>query len=153
TEPGGEPSRLDPWRGRLASELLGRLGLVEDSELGEAIERWELSLFEDEPLRSERLRESLIALLGGADGLWAAAMRAAVLLGDTDRKRADVVDAFRALARGDHFGEQVSDPLRRAIVETLLHEDRDRMRDSLDDALLGLRPRPAGYFAAKAATA
>jgi hypothetical protein len=153
TEPAGEPSRLDPWRGRLASELLSRLDQVEDSELGEAIERWELSLFEDEPLRSERLRESLTALLGGADGLWAAAMRAAALLGDTDSKRAGLVDAFRALARGDHVGEQVSDPLRRAIVETLLHEDRERMRDSLDDALLGLRPRPAGYFAAKAATA
>src|SRR5262249_42365493 len=146
-----EASRLDPWRGRLASELLGRLDQVEDSELGEAIERWELSLFEDEPLRSERLREALTALLGGAEGLWAATMRAAVLLGRNERGRAGLIASLRALARGDHAGEKVSDPLRRAIVESLLHEDRERMRDSLDDALLGLRARPVGYFAARAA--
>ena len=80
TEPAGEPTRLDPWRGKLAADLLARLDETDDdTELGEALERWELSLFEDDPLRSERLREALAALLGGADGLWAAAMRAAVL--------------------------------------------------------------------------
>src|SRR4029077_3839577 len=81
TEPGGEPSRLDPWRGKLAADLLERLVEAEDdAELGEALERWELSLFEDDPLRSDRLREALAALLGRSDGLWAAAMRAAVLV-------------------------------------------------------------------------
>ena len=59
--PGGEPSRLDPWRGKLAGELLGSLpGSEHDGELGEALERWELSLFESEPLRSDRLREALV---------------------------------------------------------------------------------------------
>ena len=83
TEPGGEPSRLDEFRGRLARDLLERLpGCDADPELGEAVDRWELSLFADEPFRSELLRESLAALLGGDDGLWAAAARAAVLVGD-----------------------------------------------------------------------
>ena len=151
TEPGGEPTRLDPWRGRLAGELLQRLGRAEgDPELGEAVERWELSLFEGEPLRSERLRESVTVLLGGVDGLWAAAMRASVLLGETNRERAELVEQLRQLARGDGAEAEVADALRRAIVETLLHDDRERLLDSLDDALLGLRPRPAGYFSARA---
>ena len=66
TEPGGEPSRLDEFRGRLAHDLLERLPACDaDPELGEAVDRWELSLFADEPFRSELLRESLAALLGG----------------------------------------------------------------------------------------
>jgi hypothetical protein len=40
--------------------------------------------------------------------------------------------------------------VRRGIVETLLHEDRGRLLEHLDDALLGLRARPAGYFSARA---
>jgi hypothetical protein len=147
TEPGGEPTRLDPWRGRLAGELLERLGRVEgDPELAEAIERWELALFEGEPLRSERLRESVAALLGGADGLWAAAMRASVLLGETEGQREGLIGDLRALARGERGEAEVADALRRAIVETLLHDDREGLLALLDDALLGLRPRPAGYF-------
>lgn len=151
TEPGGEPTRLDPWRGGLAGELVERLGLSEgDSELGEAVERWELSLFEDEPLRSERLRESVAALLGGLDGLWAAAMRAAMLLGESERERESLVTGLRALTRGEHADAEVADAIRRAIVETLLHDDRRRLLDDLDEALLGLRARPAGYFSARA---
>jgi hypothetical protein len=71
TEPGGEASRLDEFRGRLARDLLERLPSCDaDPELGEAVDRWELSLFAEEPFRSELLRESLAALLGGQDGLW-----------------------------------------------------------------------------------
>jgi hypothetical protein len=151
TEPAGEPGRLDPWRGSLAAELLGRLGtLGDDLELAEAIELWELALFEDEPARSERLRESLAALLAGPDGLWAASMRATLLLADENRERSGLIDRLRALARGEAGGVQVSDDLRRAIVETLQHEDRARLLTALDEALLGLRPRPAGYFSARA---
>jgi hypothetical protein len=151
TEPGGEPTRLDPWRGGLAGELLERIGGAEgDAELAEAIERWELSLFEGEPLRSERLRESLAALLGGVDGLWAAAMRAAVLLGEGGRERAGLAEGLRGLARGERAGAEVADALRRGIVETLHHGDRARLLADLDDALLGLRSRPAGYFSARA---
>ncbi|HKP17595.1 MAG TPA: hypothetical protein VJT84_03885 [Gaiellaceae bacterium] len=146
SEPPGEATRLDVWRGGLAAEILDRLAAAEDdSSLGEALERWELALFEGEPLRSERLREAIAALLGGADGLWAATMRASVLLGDTDQR-------LRALGRGDRAALEVAEDVRHAIVETLLHEDRDRLLVALDDALLGLRAPPPGYYAARAAT-
>ena len=62
-EPRGEPTRLDAFRARLASDLLVSLGRAEDDpELAEALDRWELSLFADEPFRSEQLREALSAL-------------------------------------------------------------------------------------------
>jgi hypothetical protein len=151
TEPAGEPGRLDPWRGILAGQLLDRLGSLEDDpELAEAIECWELALFEDEPARSDRLRESLAALLAGPDGLWAASMRATLLLADGNRERSGLIDRLRFLARGEAGGVQVADDVRRAIVETLQHDDRARLRTALDEALLGLRPRPAGYFSARA---
>jgi hypothetical protein len=35
-------------------------------------------------------------------------------------------------------------------VEALAHGDRAQLIGSLDEALLGVRPRPAGYFAALA---
>jgi hypothetical protein len=149
TEPAGEQGRLDPWRGGLAGELLERLGAT-DSELADAVARWELALFEDEPARSEHLREALGALLGGADGLWAAAMRATLLLADGDRRRAGLIDRLRALARGEAGGVQVADDVRRAIVECLQHDDRARLITALDEALLGLRPAPAGYYSARA---
>jgi hypothetical protein len=128
-QPGGEATRLDPFRGRLASELLERLPLAdEDPELGEALDRWELSLFQTGSSREEQLREALTALLGGTDGVWAATMRASVLL-------------------GDRFDEPRPDNVRRAIVETLMHGDRSGLVGALDDAMLGLREAPAGYFA------
>jgi hypothetical protein len=149
TEPPGEPTRLDAFRARLASDLLARLGRAEDDpELAEALDRWELSLFAEEPFRSEQLREALAALLGGADGLWAAAVRAAVLLGETGRDRAGQLELLRGLTRGDTAGPAAADAVRKAVVETLAHGDRSGLVTSLDDALLGVRPRPAGYFAA-----
>jgi hypothetical protein len=150
-EPPGESTRLDAFRARLASDLLARLGRADDDpELAEALDRWELSLFADEPFRSEQLREALAALLGGPDGLWAAAVRAAVLLGETGRDRAEQLERLRALIRGEPAGRTAADPVRKAVVETLAHGDRAALVASLDDALLGLRPRPAGYFAALA---
>ena len=128
-QPEGEATRLDPFRGRLASELLERLALAdEDPELGEALDRWELSLFQIGPSREEQLLESLTALLGGVDGVWAATMRASVLLGQ----------------KVDQPGP---DTVRRALVETLMHGDRAALVEALDDAMLGLRDAPAGYFA------
>ena len=145
TEPRGAPTRLDEFRGRLARDLLERLGEVDDDpELGEALDRWELSLFTDEPFRVELLRESLGALLGGRDGLWAAAARLAVLLGEKRDERAEL---YARLRDGDPDSELV----RRALVETLMHGDRARLLDQLDRSLLGLAPRPSGYFAVKAA--
>ena len=150
TAPPGQPSRVDPVRGRLAADLLERLASAEeDAELAEALDRWELSLFADEPFRTEQLREALTALLGGADGVWAAAVRAAVLLGESGKERAEQLERLRALSRGEPVGG-AADAVRRAVVETLVHGDRVALVAALDEALVGARPRPAGYFAALA---
>jgi hypothetical protein len=151
TQPAGEPTRLDAFRARLTSELVGRLAAADaDPELGEALDRWELSLFQDEPFRSEQLRESLVALLGGTDGLWAAALRASLLLGETPRERAGLMERLGRLAGGERVAADEADLQRRALVEVLMHDDRARLVEALDEAALGLRPRPAGYFAARA---
>jgi hypothetical protein len=77
-------------------------------------------------------------------------MRATFLLGDGNRERSGLIDRLRALARGEAGGVQVADDVRRAVVETLQHPDRARLLTALDEAMLGLRPRPAGYFSARA---
>ncbi len=143
TEPLGESARLDEFRGRLARDLLERAQAA-DEELGEALDRWELSLFQAEPFRFEQLRASLGALLGGVDGLFAACVRVAVLLGETGQERAEILARLRG---GEPDGELV----RRALVEALMHGDRVRLVERLDESLLGLRPRPPSYFAVRAA--
>ncbi|HVH08064.1 MAG TPA: hypothetical protein VNE71_18885, partial [Myxococcota bacterium] len=68
TRPPGESSRLDAFRAPIAVSVLAALGKADgDPELAEALDRWELSLFQSEPVRSEQLREALAALLGGQD--------------------------------------------------------------------------------------
>jgi hypothetical protein len=145
TQPEGEATRLDRFRGRLARDLRERLADAEaDPELGEALDRWELSLFQLDPFRGEQVRQSLTALLGGADGLWAAALRCAVLLGESGTERAEL---HRALQ-----GESPNaDLVRRALVEAVMHGNRAALIETLDQTLHGLRPRPAGYFAVRAA--
>jgi hypothetical protein len=153
TEPVGEATRLDAFRGRLVRDLVERLALADDDpELGEALDRWELSLFQAEPFRSEQLRESLAALLGGVDGLWAASLRAALLLGENGRDRAELLGRLRGLAAGEQAGDAAAGAVRRSLVEALLHGNRAALIESLDEALLGLRPRPSGFFARLAAS-
>jgi hypothetical protein len=158
TQPAGEPIRLDGVRAALARDLLARLVSVDDDpDLGEALDRWELSLFQTDPFRSEQFRESLAALLGGGDGLATAALRGAILLGESGRERAALLEELRALAAGDAAGAVAADAVRRALVEAVLHEDRAGLVSGLDEALLGLRPRPGrpvgGAFAAARAAA
>jgi hypothetical protein len=145
TQPAGEPIRFDQVRGELARDLLERLSAAdEDPDLAEALDRWELGLFQDEPFRAEQLRESLAALLGGSDGVWAAGVRAAVLLGESGTERAELLARLR--------DERPSaETVRRALVEVLMHGDRPKLVAALDESLLGVRPRPAGYFASRAA--
>ena len=82
TAPPGEPTRLDPFRASVASDVRVRLGVADDdAQLGDALDRWELALFQSEPFRGEQLRHALEAALGEGDGVWAAAMRGAALLG------------------------------------------------------------------------
>jgi hypothetical protein len=146
TQPTGEPTRLDAFRGELAGDLRARLPLAdEDHELGEALDRWELSLFQGDPFRAEQLRESLAALLGGTDGLWAAGVRTAVLLGESPRDRGELLGQLRS-------DSPAPDVVRRALVEVVMHGDRRALVQTLDESILGLRPRPAGYYALRAAS-
>jgi hypothetical protein len=143
TQPRGEGTRLDKIRARLAADLRAKLTLADtDRELGEALDRWELSLFSEEPFRSAQVREALTCLLGGDGGGWAAAMRTAVLLGEKNRERTEMLDALRA----DRLGHDARDAVRRTLVETLLHGDRAQLVVALDDTLLGLRPRPSSVL-------
>ena len=152
--PPGEPTRLDPFRARLAAAIQARLAEPPaEPDLLEAVERWELALFHDGPMRADELREALEALLGCDEGPWAAAMRAATLLGETARERMDLLTSFRALLDGDGPGGQAEDAVRRALVETLLHDSREELARTLDESLLGLRPRPQLTAAARVAAA
>jgi hypothetical protein len=145
TQPPGEAIRLDALRGKLAAALRERLPLADDDrELAEALDRWELSLFADEPFRSGQLHDALTALLGEGDGAWAAALRAAVLLGEKTAERAELLDALRA----EQAGRPARDAVRRALVEALMHGNRHELVRTLDATLLGLRPRPARVLAA-----
>ncbi len=147
TEPSGTPTRLDEFRGGLAADLLAKLAAVDGDEgLGEALDRWELSLFADEPYRSEQLRETLGALLGAGDGLWAAAARLSVLVGDDAAERAELFARLRGLTSGGHASRQDADMIRRALIEVLMAGNRIELLERIDDSLLGLKPRPRSYF-------
>jgi hypothetical protein len=148
TKPLGDAIRLDVVRARLAADLRERLLLADDDrELGEALDRWELSLFADDPFRSGQVRDALVALLGGGHGAWAAAMRASVLLEEHTTERIGLAAELQA----DDPGPVARDALRRALVETLLHGNRHGLVETLDETLLGLRPRPASVVDAVAA--
>ena len=125
TPPPGEPTRLDLFRAQVAVRLIPQLALADgDARLGDALDRWELSLFQDDPFRREQLRHALDAALGDGDGTWAAAMRAAALLGETDAEQ------FRA---------PTPDLMRRTLVAMLEHGDRAALLRELDAKLLGAR--------------
>ena len=143
TAPPGEPVRLDPVTANRALRLRERLALADhDRELGEALDRWELALFQSDPFASEQLRASLTASMGGVDGLFAGSLRAAAALGETPRERAGILERLRLLAAGD-AGAATADLVRRALVAVLEHGDRQLLLRSLDETLLGLRPKPA----------
>jgi len=130
TAPAGEPTRLDPFRASVASDVRIRLGAADDdTHLGEALDRWELALFQSEPFRGEQLRHALESALGEGDGAWAAAMRGAALLGATPAERADLAEKLR---------EPTCELLRRLLVALLLHGDRRSLVRDLDEALLGV---------------
>src|SRR3989442_2863888 len=120
TAPPGQPTRLDPFRASLAEQLRPRLALADDdARLGDALDRWELSLFQDDPFRGEQLKHALDAALGDGQGIWAASMRAGALLGETAEERADLVERFKS---------PLPDLMRRLLVAVLLHGNRARGR-------------------------
>jgi hypothetical protein len=143
TQPPGEPTRLDVFRGETARVLIGKLGAAEDDRaLGEALDRWELALFQDGSFRAEQLRSSLESLLGNGDGAWAASLRAAVLLGETGRERQDCLFVLRRLCEGVARPE-AADLVRRALVVTVTRGEREKLVAELDESLLGVRPTPS----------
>jgi hypothetical protein len=143
TQPPGEPTRLDVFRGETARVLIGKLAAAEDDrELGDALDRWELALFQDGSFRAEQLRSSLEALLGNGDGAWAAALRTAVLLGETGRERQDCLLVLRRLCEGVARPE-AADLVRRALVVTVTGGEREKLIAELDESLLGVRPTPS----------
>ena len=134
TPPPGEPTRLDPFRAAVAADLRVRLAVADDDlRLGDALDSWELALFQTDPFRAEQLRHALDGALGEGDGQWAAVMRGAALLGDTAGERAALVDRLR---------EPSCELLRQLLVAVLLNEDRRALVRELDDVLLGSPPRP-----------
>jgi hypothetical protein len=136
TEPPGEPSRLDAFRTPIAVDVLSALCDADgDPELAEALDRWELSLFQNEPFRSEQVRAALRALLGET---WP--LRASVLLSEPGA-REELHVQLAALADGVAASPSALDAARRALVAVLRARDRDELVYELDRELLGLRPR------------
>ena len=91
TQPPGEPTRLDSFRAELTRELLDRPVLADaDPALAEALDRWELSLFQHEPFG----RSSCAGRWPGCSGRCGA--RAAVLLGEESEERRAIHAALRA---------------------------------------------------------
>jgi hypothetical protein len=72
-------------------------------------------------------------MLGNGEGLYAAAMRAAALLGETADERATLAERLRT---------PTPDLVRRLVLAVLMHGNRRALLRELDGVLLGLR---AGY--------
>jgi hypothetical protein len=139
TQPPGEPSRLDAFRAPIAAEVLAALGDADgDPELAEALDRWELSLFQNEPFRSEQLRAALGALLGET---WP--MRCAVLLEEPGAAREELHGHLAGLAEGGPASGPAVEAARRALVAVLREGSRAELVSALDRELLGVTRRTA----------
>ena len=101
TQPPGEPTRLDV-SSAAGSRATCSTGSPPPTRIASSARRstaGSSSLFQDGPFRAEQLRSSLEALLGGGDGIWAAASATAVLLGETGAERADLPRGYAAWAK------------------------------------------------------
>ena len=134
TQPPGEASRLDTFRSPIAVDVLAALADADgDPGLSDALDRWELSLFQSEPFRSEQLRAALASLFGET---WP--MRCCVLLAEDPRAREELYGELTGLHAGDPATPATVDAARRAVVAVLRSRDRDRLVHDLDRQLLGL---------------
>jgi len=144
TQPPGEPSRLDTFRTPIAVDALAALAAADgDPALAEALDRWELSLFQNEPFRSEQLRAALAALLGET---WP--LRCAVLLAEDGAARQELHGQLVALAAGEAASPGAAEATRRALVAVLRERDRSELVYELDRELLGVSRRPPAPRAA-----
>lgn len=134
TQPPGEASRLDAFRMPIAVDVLAALAQADgDPGLADALDRWELSLFQSEPFRGEQLRAALVALLGET---WP--MRGCVLLADDPSSREALYGELMGLHAGNPATAATVDAARRAVVAVLRSRDRERLAGELDRELLGL---------------
>jgi hypothetical protein len=134
TQPPGEASRLDAFRTPIAVDVLAALGDADgDPGLSDALDRWELALFQNEPFRGEQLRAALASLLGDT---WP--MRCCVLLGEDAAAREELYGELTVLAGGEAATSAAVDAARRAVVAVLRSRDRERLAQDLDRELLGL---------------
>jgi hypothetical protein len=141
TEPPGEPSRLDAFRTPVVVEVLAALADADgDPGLADALDRWELALFQNEPFRSEQLRAALMSLLGET---WP--LRGAVLLEDDGAAREELHGHLVALAAGGAASPAAREAARKALVATLRSRDRAELVHELDRELLGLPRRSAAW--------
>ncbi len=137
TQPPGESSRLDAFRTPIAVEVLAALGDADgDPGLAEALDRWELSLFQNEPFRAEQLRGALSALFGET---WP--LRCSVLLAEDGGAREELYGQLVGFAGGEQAGGAMLDIARRALVAVLRSRDRAELVHDLDRQLLGLPRR------------
>jgi hypothetical protein len=138
TQTPGEASRLDHFRAPIAVDVLAALGNADgDPELTEALDRWELSLFQSEPFCSEQLRAAMRAIFGET---WP--LRSSVLLGEDARAREELHEDLVALAHGERTTPIAVDAVRRALVSALRAGDRSELLRGLDRELLGLEASP-----------
>ena len=145
TQPPGEASRLDSFRAPISADVLAALGDADgDPELAEALDRWELALFQNEPFRSEQLRAALGALLGET---WP--LRCSVLLVEDGAAREELHGLLVVLAGGEAAGSAAVDAARRAVVAVLRAGDRAELVHDLDRELLGVHRRHAVASAAR----
>ena len=143
TQPAGEPTRLDAFRAGLAVDLrdAARASPTTTASSADALDRWELSLFAEEPFRTGQLtRGARVRCSAPATASGRRRVRAALLLGETR-------EGARRAARGACASDRAPDHVRRALVETLMHGERAALVTALDEALLGLGPRPASVYA------
>jgi hypothetical protein len=144
TQPPGEASRLDAFRSAIAVDVLVALGDADgDPGLANALDRWELSLFQSEPFRAEQLRAALGSLLGDT---WA--LRCCMLIGEDAQAREELYGELLSLAGGESATTASVDACRRAVVAVLRDRDRERLVHELDRELLGLERHDAAHAVA-----
>ena len=142
TQPPGEPTRLDVFRGEIARALLARARSAEDDrELGEALDRWELSLFQDRALPRRAAARAPEALLGAGDGRGRRRSGPPCCSARPGASGEAVARRAPSAGRRGPSDEEAGDLVRRALVETLTRGDGLRLVAELDESLLG-RPEP-----------
>ena len=138
--PPGQATRLDVFRAPLVIELQTRLALAPD-DLLEALDRWGARALSCRrtPLGRTARRSKRSSAATRGRGRRRCGRRCSSA---RPRGSGRTSIALRALLDRDGPGARAEDAVRQALVETLLEGSREELVAVLDEALLGLRPRP-----------